>query len=806
MKFLVYISVFVLSAISYSQENVLLDIVGGGKSQSLLDAKVQNLTQKKVGQLTSDDLFQIEVNLTDTLFIKAYGYKSKRIVVTSDFVGDSIIKIKLKTDFKEFETIEIEENKYGDFDFGVMPTLTPTAIKVGTNAIISLEKQSGAKSTGNARELFAKIPGINIWESDGAGIQIGVGGRGLSPNRAANFTTRQNGYDISADALGYPESYYTPPLEGLKAVEITRGSASLQYGTQFGGLLNFVMKDPSTKKIEFTTRNTGGSYGYFGTFNRISGSHKRFEYQAYFQLKRGNGYRENGSFVQRQIFAQLGYYLTENMRWRVEYTHMNYLAQQSGGLTDLQFEIDPKQSNRSRNWFSVNWNLIATHFDWELSKSANFNLRAFGMISDRQSLGFLGKISQADPGGVRQLISGEFQNTGAEARFLKKYNLGTNEKNKGAFLIGARYYRGETQSTQGNASNGDLADFYFSNPDDVESSQFNFPSENIAFFWDNVFFVNDKWTFNAGARFEYIKSASDGFYKDYDIHPITYDTLAIYKIDDGRTNRRNVLLAGAGASYSLSKKSKIYTNVVQNYRAVNFNDIRINNPNIEIDTLMKDEKGGTFELGYRNLVKNYWLIDGAVFAIFYGDKIGLAPISGQTKKLRTNIGDALNMGVELFTEFDFLKYKNRESKNGLSVFVNASWISAKYINSQEASYVGNDVEYVPDFILRGGIKFKSPKFSVQVQGSYTHEQFSDATNAENPSGDAVIGLVPSYFVMDVSSAYKINKTFSLELSVNNATNASYFTRRATAYPGPGIIPSDGIGIFGTLQINLQSKN
>jgi hypothetical protein len=32
--------------------------------------------------------------------------------------------------------------------------------------------------------------------------------------------------------------------------------------------------------------------------------------------------------------------------------------------------------------------------------------------------------------------------------------------------------------------------------------------------------------------------------------------------------------------------------------------------------------------------------------------------------------------------------------------------------------------------------------------------------------------------------------WKLEAGVTNFTNNSYFTRRATGYPGPGIIPSD----------------
>ncbi|MBI3237271.1 MAG: TonB-dependent receptor plug domain-containing protein [Flavobacteriia bacterium] len=195
-------------------------------------------------------------------------------------------KFQLQQSATDLQEVEIK-SKLLFFDIGYLPPIKGVQIATGTSSIIQTEGP--------------KVPGLNIWESDGAGIQMGVGGRGLSPNRAANFNMRQNGYDISADALGYPESYYTPPLEALSSIEIIRGSASLQYGTQFGGLMNFVMKEPNQHSpIEFTTRNTVGSFGYIGTFNRISGTINRFEYQAYYQLKTGNGYRINSDFTQHQ--------------------------------------------------------------------------------------------------------------------------------------------------------------------------------------------------------------------------------------------------------------------------------------------------------------------------------------------------------------------------------------------------------------------------------------------------------------------------------------------------------------------------
>ena len=87
-------------------------------------------------------------------------------------------------------------------------------------------------ASNNARQIYNQVSGLNIFQNDDAGLQLNIGGRGLDPNRTSNFNTRQNGYDISADVLSYPESYYSPPAEAAQ-IQVVRGAASLQYGTQF---------------------------------------------------------------------------------------------------------------------------------------------------------------------------------------------------------------------------------------------------------------------------------------------------------------------------------------------------------------------------------------------------------------------------------------------------------------------------------------------------------------------------------------------------------------------------------------------
>jgi Fe(3+) dicitrate transport protein len=83
------------------------------------------------------------------------------------------------------------------------------------NEVARLSSINGNFATNNAREIFSRIPGVNIWENEGSGIQINVGVRGLSPNRSWELNTRQNGYDISSDVFGYPEAYYNPPMEAV---------------------------------------------------------------------------------------------------------------------------------------------------------------------------------------------------------------------------------------------------------------------------------------------------------------------------------------------------------------------------------------------------------------------------------------------------------------------------------------------------------------------------------------------------------------------------------------------------------------
>lgn len=701
------------------------------------------------------------------------------------------------------DVIEIAVEKDNSFGISRLNNVEGTTINAGKKSeAIYVGDLNANLAANNSRQIFSKIAGINIFENDGSGSQIGIGGRGLNPNRISNFNMRQNGYDISADALGYPESYYTPPTEAIDRIEILRGAASLQFGTQFGGMINYKFREaPLNKKISGNFRQTGGSFGFFNSFNQLAGTVGKVSYNAFYQYKTYAGWRERSQLLSHNAFGSVKWFASDKLTFKLEYTHLNYLAEQPGGLTDKQFYEDPYKVTRERNWFKVNWNLLAFTSDYVISETLRLNVLIFGLDAGRDALGYLGRADRNDDtASNRNLLSDKYNNIGSEIRLLKRYSLRGNNSH---FLIGARYYKGNTQRNQGDGSKTDKADFRFLNPDNLENSAYTFPSENISLFSENIFQITKKWNVTPGIRFEHISTNSKGYYRLMN-KDLAGNVLLDMKINDDRNNTRQIVLMGLGTQYKVSNDIEFYLNFSQNYRSINFNDMRVANPNFQVDPNLKDERGFTFDGGIRGIIKNVLYYDVSCFLLSYNDRIGtiLKPdtLTYQIVRYRTNVSDSRNMGIEAFAELDWMKFIKKESKHKLSTFVNGSYIDAKYINSDQTAFQDKFVEYVPKFIIRTGINYGFKNFKFTAQYSYTDSQFSDATNAEY-SASAIFGIVPSYSVVDASASYTYKK-FTFSGGVNNALNELYFTRRAEGYPGPGILPADPRNYYLTLQFKF----
>ena len=800
----IVILVMLITNISTAQNRVfgVINIEEEGFSKD--DVFIYDDNNKFLTTSNKDGFYEFitEKNRMNIIFLLVGSqYIQKEIEIS----GETELNISFPKQTQILSEVVIKGQKIKEFQLKRLKDVEGTAIYAGKKSEVILVDQSMANlASNNARQIYNQISGLNIYQNDDAGIQLHIGGRGLDPNRTSNFNTRQNEYDISADVLGYPESYYTPPSEAIKEIQIVRGAASLQYGTQFGGLINFIMKEPSNKKIELITRNTVGSNKLYTNFTSLGGRAKKLSYYSYYNYKIGDGFRENSDYISNNFYIHLGYNISKKTKLTGEISYLKYLAHQAGGLSDRMFNLNPLQSNRSRNWFGLDWFLFNMKIKHKFNDKSNLSLSFFGLDAERNSIGFrTNRVDQIDPFTERDLIKGNFNNHGIEIKFLNNYRV-LNKKN--VFVVGGKYYRSKSTSQQGPGSEKEDADFNFyldKFPNYTNQSDYVYPNKNFAFFGENIIYLSEKLSFTPGFRYENILTKSRGSFKQINLDGagnVIYNNTSYERKD----SKRSFFLLGLGLSLKTLNSLEIYSNISQNYRSVTFADISIVNPAFAINPDISDERGLTLDLGLRGDIKDLVSLDFTFFNLLYRDRIGFSQKEfkdGSVKSERGNIGDAIIYGLESNIDFDVNNLLIKNDNMSLNYFINTALIDSEYTRSDENGVIGKKVEFVPNINLKTGIKYGFENFIFNIQYSYISNQYTDSSNAKEGNLSGIIGEIPAYSLFDFSFSY-LYKNLRLETGINNLTNTFYFTRRATGYPGPGIIPSPPRNTYLTLQIKI----
>ena len=686
--------------------------------------------------------------------------------------------------------------RYSKSDYQQMPEIVGTNIYAGKkNTLIVMDNVQGNVVTNTMRQVLGKVPGIHIWESDPSGIQIGIAARGLSPNRSWEFNVRQNGYDIAADPFGYPEAYYNPQMQAVQRIEIVRGQGALQYGPQFGGLVNYILRNGSDidKKFEFETQQTVGSNGLFNSFNAIGGKTKKLNYYSFFDHRNGDGWRKNSQYATNAGFGTVTYNFTPKFSLTAEVMHSTIVSQQAGGLTDAQFKQDARQSLRSRNWFNIVWTNPALTANYRISDKARWTTKLFATIGDRNSVGFTNAITVKDSINPatgtynnRVLNIDQYRNYGFESRIITDYNLGGMNN---TIAGGIRLYTGTThRRAEGKGTKGTDYDMTVIGnfPRDI-----NFKSKNAAAFVENIFRVGKNILIIPGLRYEWLEGAASG----RNGYNASGDEIILQNVK----RSRSFLLAGIGAEYHVTKSTEFYANYTQAYRPIQFANLQAPPTTDIVDPNLKDAKGYNLDIGYRGKFKDFIQFDLSTFFLQYDNRVGIITPAGGTQRLVTNVGNSQSKGVETYAEFNPIRAFTQNKNADIIIFGSYSYTDARYSgNHKDAATKGKKVENAPANIFRGGISLGYKLFLLTGQMSFVDKTFSDANNTATPTANGQNGLIPSYTITDLTASYKFSRQLHLKAGVNNLADKRYFTRRAGGYPGPGLLPGDGRNFFVSL--------
>jgi len=647
------------------------------------------------------------------------------------------------------------------------------------------------------RMVFSKMPGVNLWDMDGAGTQMNIGTRGTDAHRSIEMNMRQNGYNTNSDMFGYPENHYAVPMQGVRQIQLVRGSAALQFGSQFGGMMNYVMKEgDSTKVFSIESEQTLGSYNLLNSYNAVGGTKGKVSYYAYYNNRHGDGWRPNSAFNYNGYYANVKYQFSDRGSLSFQFSRMDYRQQIAGGLTDEQFKENAKQTDRARNFFSPIINIPAITLNYQLSNSTDLEVTTNAIWGERSSIQFINPPTVKDTFNTdigsynpRQIDRDFYGGFTTEARLLHRYNVG---QMRSVLSAGVRYFDETTKRRQkGRGTTGSDFDFTLVAPYGID---LKFSTTNYAVFAENIFYLNPKLSVTPGFRYEVIESDLSGVI-DNATFPVSY------------TGKRTFPLFGTGIQYQLTSGTQLYGNVSQAYRPYLYSYITPADQLGIVDPNLKDSHGYDVDAGYRGSLGNLLTFDVNAYYLFYGDRIGKVTMQASDNSsylFTTNIGNSVVKGVEAYLNVSLLGNASRSKTNtDLRLFSSLAYTNARYIdvtvasNGQDVSLDGNKVENVPDWLERAGLEFSHKTLATTLQVSYVSDQFSDANNTVF-SESGIVGEIPSYTVIDWSFNVGFLSKYHVSGGINNLADARYFSRRIQMYPGPGILPANGRTFYLTL--------
>ena len=652
------------------------------------------------------------------------------------------------------------------------------------------------------RQIFAKVPGIFVYDMDGSGNQVNIATRGLDPHRSWEYNIRQNGIMINSDIYGYPASHYSPPMEAIKKIEMVHGTGSLQYGAQFGGMINYITKQgDTTRPLSIESLQSVGSYGLLSSFNSIGGKNGKWSYYAYYQKRVSNGYRKDAHSDAEAQFVAITFQPTSSLSIHAEIGRNRYIYRVPGALTDSMFQANPRQATRSRNYFNPDIYVPSINLQWQISPNTKFYMAQSAVLGSRSSVQFLGFADKVDKietatgtYSPRQVDIDQFHSYTTEARLSQEYFI---HHMKNILVSGFMLNMNDLHRRQiGKGTTG--TDFDLTLIDPNWGRDLHFKTKNIALFVENLLYITPKFSVSPGIRLEKGITDMTGI-----INYLKPDNVPL-------SIKHRFPLLGISTQYQLSKTHRLYGGWSQAYRPMIFSDVIPTSILEKTDPNLKDANGYNLEIGINGKFNDFLTYDITAFRILYNNRIGsliLTDANNQSYVYKTNTGNSLTNGLEIYLETKPLSIE-RGSNLNLSFFTATSYFDAFYkkgsmvVNGKTENMEGKRLETVPRWISRNGLHISKSRFSATMQYSFTDESYSDALNTVKPSANGAKGLVPSYGLWDFNTSFRLNSMFSFRCGVNNIMDKQYFTKRPTGYPGQGVWSSDGRSLTATVTFRI----
>ncbi len=632
----------------------------------------------------------------------------------------------------------------------------------------------------NYRQALTKAPGLLLSEETTPLVSVGY--RGLNPHRMQFTQVLKDGIPIHADPFGYPEAYYTPPLDTVDRLEFVRGGASLMYGPQPGGSLNYVTHRPRLDRpFSARTQHVLGSDNLYSTYTSMDGTSGRLGYYAYFNHRRTDGFRSANSDVALYTgSARLVLDAKTDSRWHLTYDGYGEEHGEPGGLAAapgpgaVEYARDRTAATRPFDRFLLDRHFAALAWEKDFAEDSRATVTGWG--------GYYSRVSRRQTGGGFGVLATGQGNTIEDQRFFTqglegrvRHGWGWDE-NQHAFAAGAQAYhtaspRVDLRGASPVATSGTLLR-------DTDRSVLYTPV-----FAENRFVLGDL-SITPGVRLENIWQ---GVRENVNVDKASRGT----PLGDVR-DHDFVPLGGLGLEYTLPRESTAYANLSQAYRPKLYTEAVPTSGGAVANQDLAPGQSWQADVGLRGRPLPFVHWDTSVFWMNFDDQLGTV---GNTVQ---NIGRTVHRGWEASVELELVGLTDRlqggEGRGGEQEFAlhaNVMWLHAEIESSANPALVGNTPAYAPGHLVRAGAVYRwLGRGKVAFTGTVVGEHNANESNA-------AAYAVPSYMTWDLTLEWKVwQDRLSVLGGVNNLLDERYFARVRP----DGIDPAYGRNFYAGLML------
>lgn len=693
---------------------------------------------------------------------------------------------------------ESDEKVQGPF----LPAVQGTRINSGKKTTVLDLDELPKITNNNYRQALALTPGLYLSEETTPLISIGY--RGLDPGRVQYTQVLKDGIPIDADQFGYPEAYYTPPLDTVDRIEFYRGGASLMFGPQPGGALNFITHRPrQDRPFSFGSAHTFGSDAYYSSFSYIDGTIDRIGYYGYYNHRETDGFRTSNSYVDlNAAHAKLVLDGNTESRWILTLDFYHEENGEPGGLTfatgpdTVNYNTNRDGASRLYDVFELTRSFASLAWEKDFSAETKMTMTGWGVaylrFSARQRGGGFGTLPIGALANTTTIEDQKFYTAGFETRLRHDYELwGGNHTVAGGFqLYGTHSPREDLRGATRDARDGELRT-------DSDRSVFYAP-----FFVENRFHWG-RWSITPGFRLENI-------WQRVEEH-LNLDKAAA-GTPLGNETYDCVPLFGLGVAYEIAKEVELYANISESYRPKIFTQSVPTGGTAIIPQDLEESHAWQYELGFRGKPRSWISWDASAFLLDFDDQVGTIALPGGFSTV-ANVGRAQHYGLETALELDLiglvdeLQSPNAPAPSGkealpapgprslgerfgsLSLFGNATLLHAEFVSGP---LDGKTPRFAPDYLVRTGIIYRGQdRLKIAFLGTIVDSSFADDGNTQER-------FVPAYVVWDLTFEAKVHKNLSVNAGINNLFNEDYYSRITNT----GIDPAYGRNYYAGFSISF----